>query len=245
VTNPDVPIERDFQDRSELSVRVYGCELGKVQLGRLFKVAAEGFEERWVSLSTTRNDTKITRGTLATLLEAVQDSAEPGDPDVVDNLVLHAWSFANRSVYIKIDTKSVWVNVEGDAKWARSMFREIERLLTETGTTKAHFYGAGKLSWNAFSLATVGDAVFSWLISSKFYHHHFPLVITMLIAFPVIMTCAGWIIGGRRDRRAQVKLNPSGPATHASWWERIGRADRIAVGILIVSVLTLAVTVVK
>lgn len=228
------------------------CRLGKSELNRLFSLAPEGIAAASVSISTQRDSTRYSAGTLPDLVDHVLNSNASGNLDVWENLTLEAAdNTGDRKISINIDTERVEVQVSGlDATWVHGQAARIELFLKGTGGEKKNNEEVVKDLRKALPAALVGALCLygsmelggqvlapQAMKSTKSTEDQIAMILGMLAgAAPLILAviAASWI--ARRANRAVLK--PTLEVPHGSWWSRASSADKIALSALIVATLS-------
>ncbi|MER7372205.1 hypothetical protein [Streptomyces lanatus] len=236
------------------------CRLGKGELNRLFNLAPEGTPVASVSISTQRASTRYSAGTLSGLVDHVRNSNATGNLDDWDNLALEAADSAgDRKVAIAIDAERVEVQVSGrDATWVHGQAARIELFLKAAGgrprrdredrtkrlkTTLLLYlitipYIAGML----VTLKIVEPQSFKPNPSSSGGDSWQGTV--AILAYSVTMAVVYWIGFKLFNRANRAVLKPTVEIPHGSWWSRSSSADKIALGSLVVAVLSVVVAAV-
>src|SRR5450755_3799094 len=160
---------------------LHGCRMTRPQLDRIWESAREGFgDDAYVSISTKRKgdgiESEISGKSIDTLLDGVQRSTLPGDPNILGNLHLYVsdGSLRNRSVSISIEqTRFLYdgtsVNVGGPYhEWVRGRAGVLKALLK--GTRSSALTGRGRARMWLFSAGNILAAVVIGLLSAMAKH---------------------------------------------------------------------------
>ncbi|MFI2782595.1 hypothetical protein [Streptomyces sp. ALB3] len=236
------------------------CRLGKGELERLFNLAPEGIPAASVSVSTQRDSTRYSAAKLSDLIDHVRNSNTTGNLNNWENLALEAADgTGDRKVSVAIDTERVEIQVSGqDATWVHGQAARIELFLKASGGKPRR---DSEEKARRIRLALLGYAL------------AIPYMAAMLISLMVVDPQAlksresrgggeSWqglfaILGSSAtmifvywcgfklfNRANRALLKPTGEIPHGSWWSRSTSADKIALGSLVVAVLSAGVAVV-
>jgi hypothetical protein len=153
-----------------------GCKLNRRVVDKWVRVMRIDLPENAkVEFSTRRSITTYEATTVEGLMDALHGSTEPGDVDVLDNLVISVSNF-NRDGregpdrYARIDVRgnSVSCNIHGDPSWVRSQSTALKPLIEEVRPFKWPIWygprwtfvlmGISLGSWGALSASLITDA---------------------------------------------------------------------------------------
>ncbi|MGW3015750.1 hypothetical protein [Streptomyces longwoodensis] len=236
------------------------CRLGKGELNRLFNLAPEGIPAASVSISTQRNSTRYSAGKLSDLVDHVRNSNATGNLNDWENLALEAADSAgDRKVGIAIDAERVEVQVSGrDATWVHGQAARIELFLKATGGRPRRAPEERKRRIKAvlllyllaipymiamlISLKIAAPKSFKPAASSGDSDSWQGLV--AILASSTIMMMVYWTGFKLFNRANRALLKPTVEIPHGSWWSRSSSADKIALGSLVVAVLSVVVAAV-
>ncbi|MBP0932630.1 hypothetical protein J0X20_03235 [Streptomyces sp. KCTC 0041BP] len=234
---------------------VYGaCRLGKSELNRLFSLAPEGIPAVSVAISTQRDSTRYSAGTLTGLIEHIRDANASGNLDSWDNLNLEAAdNTGDRKITIKIDTGRVEVQVAGgDATWVHGQAARIDLLLKGAGgrnhAAEADRAAAASKDALTASIAVIllaGGLLLGWKVTDVGHARGMELFAdmamgTLIGAGPVALAGLLAFFFARRTNRA--RLTPTAEVPHGHWWHRASTTDKIALCALTVAILTFLAT---
>ncbi|MEU1575428.1 hypothetical protein ABZ519_30575 [Streptomyces collinus] len=231
--------------------RVYiRCRLGKGELNRLFSLTSEGIDAASTSVSTQRDSTRYSAGTLNDLIEHVRNSNASGNLDVWDNLMLEAANnTGDRKVSINIDNERVEVQLSGiDATWVHGQAARIELFLKGAGGQKKNEVTSKKLRKEIplallglippgamlLGIYAVAPQTMKSTQSAEDKNAQLLGMFAGLIPAVLLLGIGFWIV--RRANRAI--LAPTSEIPHGSWWFRASSADKIALGGLITATLS-------
>jgi hypothetical protein len=227
------------------------CRLGKSELNRLFDLAPEGIPAASVSISTQRDSTRYSAGTLADLVDHVRNSNASGNLNAWDNLTLEAAdNSGDRRIGISIDTERVEVQVSGrDATWVHGQAARLELFLKGAGGRLKREPETKKrakelLRATLLSLPATAAVISATEIATPddIKQPQLPLQanIAPYVAMAIMLSVywAGWKIINRANRAL---LMPTVEVPHGSWWSRASSADKIALGSLGIATLSLVV----
>ncbi|WP_329528567.1 hypothetical protein [Streptomyces sp. NBC_01462] len=234
--------------------RIYiRCRLGKSELNRLFSLASEGTTAASIAVSTQRDSSRYSAGTLTDLVDHVQSSTASGNLDLWDNLTFEASdNTGGRKVSIKLDTERAEVQVAGlDATWVHGQAARVELFLKGTGGEPMKNAEANQGSGPPF-LGFLGGVLVSVLLGFFLAEPRavknngspdnplakVPSVLTSPAMLAILVGIGFWIVA----QANRAVLRPMEEIPHGSWWSRAANADRIALCGLIVGVLSLLVT---
>lgn len=222
----------------------YGCRIDRDLLDKIIVVAKKDFAADAIfEISTQRNSgvisSKITAESISELIDGLHKSTAAGDPNWIDNLSI--WVHGGfgkdpqkQEVSITIKPAYVAVSVSGsDAGWVRGRVGELRDLVAYS-----------KARW-VFSLPThraiIGASFFLYLvlagifIALQFATHKpiYTIAVLILLALYVAAAYANWKLSRRRNNQITILATPPPD-----------RKDRVAIWMLIATVLTLIATVV-
>jgi hypothetical protein len=229
------------------------CRLGRSELDRIFSLAPEGIAAANTVVSTQRDSTRYSAGTLAELVDFVQQANASGNLDAWDNLSQKAADAAGeRMVNISMDGERVIVQASGrDATWVHGQAARLELLLEGAGGRKQDHDLDKKndkrnvLAFSLFLSMFLAVAAGSYVANPDGFMTQFSGDsldrqyggVAGLISW-LIVALVGFVIVRRANRAL---LLPTAEAPQGSWWKRASNADRIALGGLAVAVLALAI----
>ncbi|MEU8750771.1 hypothetical protein AB0C88_09825 [Streptomyces chartreusis] len=230
------------------------CRLGKSELSRLFNLASEGIPAASTTISTQRDSTRYSAGTLTDLIDHISSSNASGNLDVWDNLALEADdTTGNRKITINIDTERVEVQVSGqDATWVHGQAARAELLLKGAGGSNKGTLDEEQATQKRVMLFTLalmplligGGAAGAYAFKPEGdvsdEERFTSLIIGTLVGIaPVFLVLFAILAFLIRTNRA--RLTPTEEVPHGSWWSRSSNADKIALSALIVASLSFVV----
>ncbi|MEU2825737.1 hypothetical protein ABZ763_26615 [Streptomyces bacillaris] len=216
------------------------CRLGKSELSRLFSQAAEGISASAVAVSTQRDSSRYSAGSLSDLVDHVRNSNASGNLDSWDNLAFEADDgVGDRKITIKADTERVEVQVSGrDATWVHGQGARIEILLEgangrELGDPVAR--AEAKKTLRILSLSFIATVV-TFVVSAPFQKSPTPYVefplLWIQLGVMVFLLGLFWGASAVIKRANRAVLTPTADVSHGSWWSRASSADKIALSAL-------------
>lgn len=231
---------------ADAKLSVYGCKIRRDQLNRIWALAKEGFPPGAdIRISTDRKhggvSTTISGTTIDEVLDGLQRSTLPGDPNSLDNLALSISQWENRvsrKVDIYITPRGVDVRLRGsDPEWVRGRIGGLKDLFFETRPKGV--VGVGFSRW----LLTMMAALLGTIVG-------FPLALVIpdrflaSLSFPVAIIMFSWLgnlIGWYLDKRAKVELSlfPAAPAQGRDWMNISMLAATLAT--VVIAVIAIAV----
>lgn len=227
------------------------CRLGKSELNRLFSLAPEGIPAASVAISTQRDSTRYSAGTLTDLVDHVRNSNASGNLDKWENLALDAADASgDRKLSINIDTERVEVQVAGtDATWVHGQAARIELLLQGAGgkekredATKKELIRLGKSFVLTSPMLVVGLVTVALVSPDKKSQEEEPLLPTLAPPVAMLAMVIVYWLGYKIISRAnRALLMPTAEVPHGSWWSRATNGDKIGLGGLVVAFLALVV----
>ncbi|AGK78666.1 hypothetical protein SFUL_3748 [Streptomyces microflavus DSM 40593] len=233
------------------------CRLGKGELERLFNLAPEGIPAASVSVSTQRNSTRYSAAKLSDLIDHVRNSNTTGNLEDWENLALEAAdSTGDRKVSVAIDTERVEIQVSGqDATWVHGQAARIELFLKASGgkprrdreektrriklTLLMYALAIPYMAAMLISLMIVDPQAFESQEGRESWRG-----ILAILGSSAMMLFVYWCGFKLFNRANRALLKPTDEIPHGSWWSRSTSTDKIALGSLIVAVLSAGVAVV-
>lgn len=237
MTHPSPP-----NTRASSSEFIRGCKFDRRDIDRLWAASEEGFVPTdFFSVSTKRGESvTISASGITDLVDEVQRSTEPGDPDVFESLTLHVSSFApRRQSIIIIRSAGVHVSVEGEPNFVRARSAKLTGLVRD-----AQQYERAPWFWPPFTHACYGTSLFAlaWLVLSVIIDLNFSA--TDFARVLLIYGCFGiacWILGRGVSRKAATQIWMLSGSRPESYW-RMKSAELLTI---IVALLAVAVAVVS
>ncbi|WP_432190163.1 hypothetical protein [Streptomyces sp. Tue6028] len=242
--------------QTEVRIVFRYCRLGRSELDRIFSLAPEGISAANTVVSTQRDSTRYNAGSLADLIDSLQQANASGHLDVWDNLSQYAADAAGeRLVNISMDSERVVVQVSGrDATWVHGQAARLVLLLEGAGGRKQD---AALTSMNLRRLL-IQSVLFATLMISVVAGAYIASPGTFMSQISgdglkrqigAFVGMVSWLVLAvisvvivRRANRAL--LLPTTDAPQGSWWKRASNADKIALGGLAVAAFGLAIAAV-
>ncbi|MGW3037417.1 hypothetical protein ACWDCB_40225 [Streptomyces sp. NPDC001178] len=240
----------------------YHCRIGRGELDRLFRIAAEGTAPGAIKLSTTHGETQFDGDTLDDLIATreVSNLVSPNDPWEYLEFRAHDPVGESRNVRLLISDSDVQLKVFGrDAIWVHGQFARLQVLLTGMGAEyEPRSHRTIAKIWLTFSfLILVTTLVVSSSVDDSFgvgsvncneapkqgpsgnggiYAIWAGAVIWILTLAKAVHSHAGL-----RARRPIFRVTEQIPC--GNLWERLTVPDRIGFAAVIIAGLSLVVTV--
>ncbi|MEV7050699.1 hypothetical protein [Streptomyces anulatus] len=216
------------------------CRLGKSELSRLFSQAAEGISASAVVVSTQRDSSRYSAGSLSDLIDHVRNSNASGNLDSWDNLAFEANDeVGGRRITIKADTERVEVQVSGrDATWVHGQGARIEILLKGANgralgdpAAKAEAKKTIRILLLSFTATLVSFVASEPFQKTQAPYVEFPLLWIQLgvMVFLLGLFWGAFMVINRANRAV---LTPTVDVSHGSWWSRASSTDKIALSAL-------------
>ncbi|MEV6259264.1 hypothetical protein AB0M42_00620 [Streptomyces sp. NPDC051784] len=192
---------------------VTGFRMHRRQLDRLWRAAGEELSSRGEqSIYTQRSITRIRASTPSDLESALEDSTEPGDPELLDNMWITArdpqdGSRPARSVTLIVtEANTVECTVTGDPTWVRGRSVALRSLIDEARPFKWRIWYAPPLSYAFAGSAANGlwyivDAAF---VPDGFFSDTWSVAIT--VTSWLLFFMAGLAVGREMARRSRVEI---------------------------------------
>ncbi|MEV7981676.1 hypothetical protein [Streptomyces sp. NPDC086519] len=182
---------------------VQGCKLNRRLINKWVRALRVGLPaEEQLDFSTTRAITTYKSNSIDGLAQALAESTEPGDVEVVDNLVIFASNIRHRSngdpqrvARVSITpARYASCTISGDPSWVNAQTAILHPLLKEARPRKWWIWYAPRAAWTSWG------ASLALLISSFF--HSTPLSVLSAVAG---MAC-GFTIGSILKRILRVEI---------------------------------------
>ncbi|CAD5970141.1 membrane protein of unknown function [Streptomyces sp. KY75] len=192
---------------------VQGCKLHRRSTERLWRAVQEGLlPDATLEVSTRRSIITLTAHSLGDLADAVEESTEPGDPELLDNLRLSArdkWQRAKptNGVTVEItDTGRTRCHVSGDPNWVRGRVAALRPLLEESRPFKLGFWYGPRWTFSswAISLSLILTSISFVLIPDDTFSGRTQIITQM--SSIVFFAIAGYSVGGVITRNARVAI---------------------------------------
>ena len=214
---------------------VRGCRLHRRGIRKLARALQEPFPSTSsVKFETTRSITTYEAASIEGLADAVANSTEPGDPEVLDNLVLSIndngsapQGRPNRAIRITVVGGGARYYVVGDPAWVHGQSAIIRALLEESRPLKRAFWYVPR--W-VLALWGVSTGIWvSWMVS---------LVVTgglphgwdVLAISAAAGALAGVAAGGFVSRRVRVEIWVNRDDFPAPFW-RLNAGEMVSTAI--------------
>ncbi|MFE0327948.1 hypothetical protein ACFW08_14365 [Streptomyces sp. NPDC058960] len=196
-----------------------------------------------VNFSTRRSITTLEAKSLADLADAVADSTEPGNPELLDNLeisinnYLGRGSATPRTVRVSIDGRGVYCHVGGEPSWVRGQIATLRPLIEDTRPFKWPIW-----YMPTWSFAGYGSSLTLWiaLISSFAFTGSGPTSMLTPIATGIVGVIGGLAVGRGISRHAKVEIWLKRDDLPRSFW-RLSANEIITAVIAILSLLAVII----
>lgn len=198
----------------------------------------EGFPpEATLRLSTTRSITTYETESLDALVEAVTNSTEPGDPEILDNLVLSINNYRHvsdgqpeRYNRISVDSLGVRCTVSGDPVWVKGQIASLRPLAEEVRPFKRAIWYAPR--WALAPWGSTAGIWVLWIVSfatTGGLPDSFPITIASAIAGAIV----GYCIHGLIATKVKVEIWVVRNDFPASFWRfTANEAVTVAIALL-------------
>ncbi|MGW3339658.1 hypothetical protein ACWDCL_19520 [Streptomyces sp. NPDC001009] len=197
------------------TITVRGCKLHRGLIARWARALSVGLPDaEQLSFSTTRAITTYKADSLDELAQALADSTEPGNVEVVDNLVIFASNIRHAGVgeprrvaRLSIES-SGWVgcHLSGDPSWVNAQTAVLRPLIEDARPRKFGIWYSPRWSfatWGA-CLAQVSVSLFSsWVLS---------------VVSAVAGAVFGYAMGGVIRRMVKTEIHLTRDSLPASYW---------------------------
>ncbi|MEU7431223.1 hypothetical protein AB0B07_10270 [Streptomyces sioyaensis] len=233
----------------------HGCRLGRSELDRLLNLAPEGIPAASASVSTQRDSTRYSAGTLADLVDSLHDANASGHLGTWNNLMQHAGDpGGDRKVTISIELERVVVQVSGrDATWVYGQAARLQLLLEAAGGRKPRGGFVQSLDSIKWSHLFAGLSFLVCMVAGGYVMDPDQAIAMLSFKGDRLYQSLGQVAGGAVwgvfaalaltiiNRANRAILRPTSDVPSGSWWHRASHADRIALGGLIVATLALLI----
>lgn len=197
------------QATSSFSVR--GCKLNRRIIEKWMRALREGFPpEATLRLSTTRSITTYESESLDGLVEALANSTEPGDPEVLDNLVLAINNYrhvpdgqSERYSRISVDNLGARCTVAGEPVWVRGQVASLRLLADEARPFKRAIWYAPR--WAMASWGLSAGILVMWIVGLA-VGGGLPRGLPVTIASAVAGAISGYAVGGFIARKVKAEI---------------------------------------
>ncbi|MEV8399566.1 hypothetical protein ACWGCP_11160 [Streptomyces niveus] len=198
---------------SKITVR--GCKLHRRLIAKWVRALRTGLPDAAkIDFSTTRAITTYKSNSIDGLAEALADSTEPGDVEVVDNLAIFASNIGHagvgeprRLVRISISSNG-WVgcHLSGDPSWVNAQTAVLRPLLEDARPRKLGIWYVPRWTFASWGgcLASLGVTFFGSL--------------TLWILSTVAGAVFGYALGGVVGRTLKTEIHLTQDALSASYW---------------------------
>jgi hypothetical protein len=181
---------------------------------------------------------------LDALAEAVANSTEPGNPEILDNLVLSINNYRHASdgqpdryTRVSVDDLGARCSVSGDPLWVRGQVSSLQPLLEEARPFKKGIWYAPR--WAMASWGTSFGLWVSWLASFAITGD-LPDSYAVVIASVVAGAIMGYAFGGALARRRKVEIWISRDDFPAPFWRFT--ANEVVTAVIALLTLAAAIT---
>ena len=208
---------------TDVTKSVYRCHFDRPELARIARAARRDWQPTGTMFGTVRHNTRFECGSLHELLLSVARCAEPGDPDILENLTITMMA-ARRSVQIDIGKRGATIRVAADdSAWAQGKAEQLRSLMRSLGSTDNSMrfgrapsaaLGAVAACGGVASMCLMLGVRLAWLTAG-----------VALLAVGTL-AIAGYIVGHRRERAAMSHLYIAGPVLRTRPWRRMTLVDK-------------------
>ncbi|MFB7977188.1 hypothetical protein [Streptomyces vinaceus] len=199
--------------RATVQFTVFGCKMSRRQLDRLWRAVGEGLSDgARRSIHTQRSITRIQAASPGQLVDVLDESTEPGNPELLENMWIIAHdpsseSRAARDITIVVTEQNVLqCTVNGDPTWVRGCSATLKSLAEEARPLKWRLWYVPPLSYAAAGMAIGG--VVNMLIGNLIPPRTFsaPWSIAISISVAALFALIGWVVGKVMSRRCRAEI---------------------------------------